>query len=87
MAAHRHARGIAQRRLDPDEEEEAPEPPTPEEYVPIEKPKRVPVEEMPGGSGSALQERQRRWLVERARFEAADKAAREGATAAATVPP
>ncbi|MFY9717576.1 MAG: hypothetical protein WAK40_06550, partial [Thermoplasmata archaeon] len=67
MAAHRHARGIAQLRLDPDEEEEtaepAPEIPS-EESPPIEKPKRLPVEEMPGGAASALQERQRRWLVE-----------------------
>ncbi|HTP53397.1 MAG TPA: hypothetical protein VML94_00295 [Thermoplasmata archaeon] len=89
MEARRPARGIAQRRLDPDlSDEGTPSEPEPaiDVAAPIEKPKRAPIEEMPGGSASALQERQRRWLAERARFEAADRAARAADQAASSAP-
>lgn len=79
MAERRHARNVAQRRLDPEPDT----PPPREEAKPPEAeptavspsasaaPRPRPPEELPGGSGAELRERQRRWLAERARFEEA----------------
>lgn len=83
MAERRHARNVAQRRLDPEPETPPPreeadlpgaEPPAEPPPAPAA-PRPRPPEELPGGSGAELRERQRRWLAERARFEEAARRA------------
>jgi hypothetical protein len=73
MATRGHARGVGQRRLEA-EPDPAPEPPDeapPAGPLPAERPAPPPPEDLPEGSGAALRERQRRWLLERLRFDAA----------------
>jgi len=85
MAARRHARGVGQRRIDPDEPrpdpEEAPPPESPADAPPPGR-RPEPIEEMPGGSASLLLERQRRWIRQRDRRDRADRR-----TAGAAEPP
>jgi hypothetical protein len=89
LDARGHARGVAQRRLEVEPEplpdEPAEEPPTdrpPEPRVPA----TFPPEELPEGAGGALRERQRRWFVERLRFENAQPPPDAAATESAARP-
>ncbi|MGP8077760.1 MAG: hypothetical protein ACLP78_03705 [Thermoplasmata archaeon] len=78
MATHRPARGVGQRQLEGGPEEADPDLPpesTPDPPSPALPPAPPLVEDLPGGAGAALRERQRRWLAERARFEESVRAA------------
>jgi hypothetical protein len=75
MATHRQPARVGQRTL---EEGDAPVPrPGAVDAPAADAPRPAPDDDPPGGAAAALRERQRRWSVEQARFEAAQRAAAE----------
>lgn len=87
MGAGRESGRVGQHRLDAAPDEEAsPEPGVPEAASDSPRAAAPAIEELPGGAGAELRERQRRWHIERDRFERAERGAGSG-DASTDLPP